>query len=304
MATKNTDRRDYRIIRRIMRGDKPSQETIKKYLYDNGCREIDTRTFQRDLENIRSNFDLEIEYDRAANGYFINSKGSDPDIDQLLRFMELVETTDALGGAMQGKSSLAPFVSFASTAPPRGAEHLRGLLSAIMNGFAVEFDHTKHGATETTHRVVEPYMIKEFDERWHLFAWVPALGAFRTFGLDRISNLVVTAAHFDRLPEREREKERFNSVYGLTYMPDQKNPPAETVRIECGASLLGHLESLPLHPSQTIDGNIVTLHLIINPELTNRIMSFGEHVRVLAPSSLRQTIRTRLEKTLSGYDAK
>ena len=304
MATKNTDRRDYRIIRRIMRGDRPSQKTILTYLCDNGCRKIDTRTFQRDLENIRSNFDLDIRYDPAVKGYYIDSKGSDPDIDQLLRFMELVETTDALGGAMQGKPSLAPFVSFASTAPPRGAEHLRGLLSAIMNGLAVEFDHTKHGATEPVRYTVEPYMIKEFDERWYLFAWVPALGAFRTFGLDRISDLTVTADHFKRLPEREREKERFNSVYGLTYMPDQKNPPAETVRLEVSGAMLGHIESLPLHQSQTIEGNIVTLHLIINPELTNKIMSYSEHVRVLAPETLRQTTRTRLEKTLSGYDAK
>ena len=59
MPTKNTIRRDYLIIRRILQNDYPSKRTLLDYLkrYDT---EIGERTFQRDLADIRSNFDIEI----------------------------------------------------------------------------------------------------------------------------------------------------------------------------------------------------------------------------------------------------
>ena len=54
MPTKNTIRRDYLIIRRILQNDYPSKRTLLDYLkrYDT---EIGERTFQRDLADIRSN---------------------------------------------------------------------------------------------------------------------------------------------------------------------------------------------------------------------------------------------------------
>jgi predicted DNA-binding transcriptional regulator YafY len=304
MATKNTDRRDYLIIRRIWRGDKPSQEKIKEYLIANGCRDINVRTFQRDLENIRSNYDLSIKYDPAVRGYHIDFDESTRDLDTLMRFVELAETTDALNLSLHSRRAMSPYITFSPAVVPAGAEHLRTLLSAAMNSLAVEFDHTKYGSADEVHYAVEPYMLKECDGRWYLFAYVPARGAFRTFGLDRISGLVVGGTNFRRLPEREREAERFNSVYGLVYMPDQKTPPAEVVSIEFSPAMIGHLEALPLHPTQRVEDNIVTLEVIINRELQNKILSYGEHARVLTPESLRETIVARLRENLAAYDSK
>lgn len=302
MATKNTDRRDYLIIRRIMKGDRPSQELIKEYLEDNGCKPINIRTFQRDLENIRSNYDLAVKYDPATKGYYIDEQESTHDLEQVMRFVELAETTEALAGSIDKRRSIAPYVSFSPMTAPKGAEYLRALLSAAINNLRVEFHHLKYGATEHAHIVAEPYMIKEFDERWYLFAYVPAKGAFRTFGLDRIYDVAVTRVNFDRLPERVHEAEKFNNVYGLVYMPDQ-NPdaPIETVRLRLAPFMIGHLSALPLHRSQTIDGDIVSIEVIINPELQNKIMGYGEHAEVLAPESLRQSIRKRHEEALKNY---
>lgn len=300
MATKNTDRRDYLIIRRIMKNDYPNREEIMEYLEDNGCRKIDMRTFQRDLENIRSNYDLSINYDTKKRGYYIDTEETTRDLGDVMRFIELAETADILNAPQKG--SLSAYLSFSPATTPKGTEHLRSLLSAAMNCFVVKFDHRKYDATESTRIVAEPYMLKEFDERWYLFAYVPARGAFRTFGLDRIDSLVVTAAGFERLREKVREAEKFNNVYGLVYMPDQ-NPdaPLETVRLRFAPFMVGHLSALPLHRSQIIDGNEVILEVIINTELQNKIMSYGEHVEVLAPESLRQGIRKRHEEALKRY---
>ena len=108
---------------------------------------------------------------------------------------------------------------------------------------------------------------------------------------------------FIRRPDEVRvTAKRFDDVYGLVYEPDN-NPtaPIETVRLKVSPSMLPYLHSLPIHSSQVIEGDVITLHLIINPELENRIMSYGEHIEVLSPLSLRESIKNRIQKMLSNY---
>jgi predicted DNA-binding transcriptional regulator YafY len=65
---------------------------------------------------------------------------------------------------------------------------------------------------------------------------------------------------------------------------------------------MGHFGALPLHSSQTIENNVVSLQVIVNPELENKLLSYGEHIEVLSPNSLRTTIRQRLTKTIHQYE--
>ena len=137
---------------------------------------------------------------------------------------------------------------------------------------------------------------------WYLFAFVDKLESFRTFGLDRIRNLVITDDVFQREPALEETAKRFDDVYGLVYEPDN-NPtaPIEEVKLRVSSSMLPYLRSLPIHRSQVIEEDVITLHLIIYPELKNRIMSYGEHIEVLSPVSLRESIKDRIQKMLSNY---
>ena len=133
-------------------------------------------------------------------------------------------------------------------------------------------------------------------------AYVDELKAFRTFGLDRISDLIITDNHFQREKVLELTADKFNQIYGIIYEPDNNpNAPIEKVELRFSDTMLHYLKALPLHQSQTIDENIVTLHLIINPELENKIISYGEQVEVLYPLSLRERIIKRLQKAISQY---
>ena len=100
----------------------------------------------------------------------------------------------------------------------------------------------------------------------------------------------------------ELAADKFNQIYGIIYEPDNNpNAPIEKVELRFSDTMLHYLKALPLHQSQTIDENIVTLHLIINPELENKIISYGEQVEVLYPLSLRERIIKRLQKAISQY---
>lgn len=71
MATKNNIRRNYLIIKRIMQGDTPSMETIRKYLDAHDCL-ITPRILQRDIASIRADLDVDIIYDSRGSSRVSN----------------------------------------------------------------------------------------------------------------------------------------------------------------------------------------------------------------------------------------
>ena len=301
MPTKNTIRRHYLIIRRILQNDYPSKHTLMEYMkrYD---AEIGERTFQRDLAEIRSNFDIDIIYDEQRNGYYL-LKDSTLYIDQLLYFIGLAESSDIALSTLKDKNRLSGYVSISPNPKSKGVEHIGWLLRAIQYRQVITIIHCSYQTGEQTTYTVEPYLLKEFEGMWYLFAYCEDMKAFRTFGLDRIRQIQTTERIFQRREELERTAEKFDKVYELVYEPNNNpNAPIEEVRLKASAFMLPYIQSLPIHYSQSIDGDTITLHLIINPELENRIMGYGEHIEVLSPPSLRNKIKERIKQSLSRYD--
>lgn len=300
MANKNTIRRDYLIIKRLQRGDYPSKEELMKSLAARDCI-IDPRTFDRDIANIRSNFDVEVQYDPQRKGYTIDTEAS-MDLDKVMYFCDLAESSELIVSSLCEWRQAMRYISISPAQSPQGVQHIKPILEALHATLELSFDHTRYESGETVAYHVQPYLLKEFDSRWYLFAYVPALEAFRTFGLDRIENLIVTDTKFTRSEQLAATAEKFEQVYGLVYEPNQnKNAPIETVRLKVVPWVAKHLAALPLHSTQTIEGDTVSLRVIINPELENKILSFGENIEVLAPITLRDKIKERLTAALKKY---
>jgi predicted DNA-binding transcriptional regulator YafY len=99
----------------------------------------------------------------------------------------------------------------------------------------------------------------------------------------------------------EETAQNFDNVYGLVYMPEQKNPPIEKVTLYFSDTMIKHLQALPLHHSQTIEKDKLTLRVIINRELENKLLSYGEHVKVLSPHALQKKIKHRLHEAWAQY---
>lgn len=301
MPTKNTIRRHYLIIRRILQNDYPSKHTLMEYMkrYDV---EIGERTFQRDLAEIRSNFDIDIIYDEQRNGYYA-LKNSVLYLDQLLYFIGLAESSDIALSTLKDKNRVLGYVSISPNPKSKGVEHIGWLLRAIQYRQVISITHYSYQTGEQTIYTVEPYLLKEFEGMWYLFAYCEDMKTFRTFGLDRIRQIKVTDRIFQRIAELENTAKKFDNVYGLVYEPyNNPNAPIEEVRLKVSAVMLPYIQSLPIHSSQSINGDTITLHLIINPELENKIMSYGEHIEVLSPPSLRNKIKERIMQSLLKYN--
>jgi predicted DNA-binding transcriptional regulator YafY len=89
----------------------------------------------------------------------------------------------------------------------------------------------------------------------------------------------------------------------VTRLPDEKAVPVELIFQKEQAP---YIQTKPMHPSQKVkqleDGRLqVRLHLIPNYEFVSQLLSFGEKVEVVAPKSLRMTIKKRLKDALDQY---
>ena len=300
MPTKNTIRRNYLIIKRILRGDYPSKHTLLRVMSHNDTQVVE-RTLQRDLANIRSNYDIGIEYDSEKGGYFVQ-KDTVLELDKLLYFIALAESSDLVLATIKDSKRTLQYLSISPSPQAKGVENIGCLLQAMQKQIIIQFAHLNYQTKETKDYTALPYLLKEFDGMWYLFAYVERIKEFRTFGLDRISNIIVTDNHFTREKTLEETAEKFNQVYGLVYEPDDnKNALVEEVKLKVSDVMLNYLNTLPLHHSQIIEDNILSLNIIINPELENKIISYGEHIEILSPQHLRDKIKQRLTRALNQY---
>jgi predicted DNA-binding transcriptional regulator YafY len=299
MSKHGTIRRYTLIIEKIGRKQYPSFEIIKDYLFEHGF-EISTRTIQRDIEQIRFEFGIEIKYDRNRNGYFIDTETSiNPD--SFLRFLEIVNTAELLTESLKESKDTLNYISFESHGDLRGIEHLKPLLYAIKNHREISFAHENFDTGKQRKYSVNPYLLKEYQNRWYLVGILGGTNEFRTFGIDRILNLEVKKKTFK--PETKNDPiELFENTVGLTYSFNE----LEEVILSFTPLQAKYVKALPLHKSQQFIAENekevqIRLRIIPNFEFKQKIMMLGETVKVLEPKWLADDIQKSLTATLKNY---
>ena len=97
--------------------------------------------------------------------------------------------------------------------------------------------------------------------------------------------------------------EYFEDVIGVTL---DKEAKLEKIQLKVSNSLYPYIQTKPLHGSQKTKEKgdtyvLIELELIPNYELESLLLSFGEGIEVLSPETLRNTIKTRTQKTINNY---
>lgn len=153
-------------------------------------------------------------------------------------------------------------------------------------------------------RIVSPHLVKEYNNRWFLFAYDHGAHGIRTYAFDRIRQAeVYLLADFTQAPSF-RPQRFFDAVIGVS-VPAGSQPGQ--VLLKADPERARYIETKPLHPSQCVheraaDGSVVFAYrLLHNVELENQLLSFGETVEVLFPPSLRETIASRAAALYRRY---
>jgi len=299
MAKQDYILRHMSIVRKLRKSGQANFREIREYLRSESelldrPLDISIRTFQRDLEEIRTIYFINIQYDFSTKAYYI---AEDLHSDIYNRMLESVDTLNALRLAGEAGKYM-----FFERRRAGGTHHFQGLLNAIRNRIVINLVHRKFDCDEPTERLVDPLALKESKGRWYLFARDRADHRLKTFGLDRILGFESTPRRFD-YPATTDVNEHFRHCFGVIN-PEDASP--EEVILSFRPEQGKYITSYPLHDSQTVLADNerelrIRMNIYITHDLVMEILSYGDTVEALTPMSLRKILESTFKTALALY---
>lgn len=171
---------------------------------------------------------------------------------------------------------------------------------AIIGKVVLKVDYKPYGKEKLTW-VLSPYFLKEYNNRWFLFAYNHEQKKLTNAALDRIVALEAVKEKFinrsecEELRDLESYDDYFSSIIGVSH---EAGSPVK-LKLKFSEKRFPHVRSKKLHPSQEITDEkkrIVSLRLIPNRELYQTLLSFGDEVEVISPKE----VRDKMKETING----
>jgi predicted DNA-binding transcriptional regulator YafY len=181
-----------------------------------------------------------------------------------------------------------------------GNQHLSTLYNAIVQQQKIVLQYQKFNSKEVSARTIHPYLLKEHRYRWYLIALDESKNEFLTFALDRIVDLKIENQTFT-LQSNFNPDNFFKNAFGITQTKDE---PCEIV-LQFPLTMLGYISTQAIHPSQKISyyPNHFEISIFVIPgfELYEKILSYGNDVKVISPPEIQSKIKSILQKSLEKY---
>ena len=196
-----------------------------------------------------------------------------------------------------------PFIGFDSSQDLKGIEHFGTLYNAVQNKTPLEITYKDFKSEEPYTFIFHPYYLKEYNNRWFLFglhseSWKPDWNV----AIDRIE-----AVSTSNIPFIENElidwQDYFSDMIGVS---KAENAVLETIVLHFNQLTGKYMENKSIHETQKhkwIDENTleVKIKVMVNYELERLILSYGESVKVIAPTKFKENIILRIEKNRANY---
>lgn len=322
----------YRIIDGCLR-NKHQKFPTKQDLIEacSGLGSVSERTIDKDIYDMKYDEELgyqaPIEYDRKLRGYYY----SDPDysiskiplkqedlyaiefacsllkqfegiapVQQFVESIEKIEDYINLHN-IYGNDDFLDIIQTEKGLSNKGTEHLSPVLLAIKEHNVIIIHYQRFGH-EVKHYSFEPYVLKEYRNRWYVTGRVQESNRITTFATERITHIIPTKNKFEKDPSFNVQ-EYFKHSFGISVY---NNYEPVVVELSFDAGEAPYIKSQPLHETQQIIADTekelrIRLHVIPSYELKSSILSYGDKVKVISPENLREEHKLTLEKALKKY---
>ena len=288
--------------------------------------EVATKTVQRDIDFMRDQMDLPIEFDFRRNGFHYTApvenfptvqvteqelialfvaekalaqyKGTPFEKPLHAAFQKLTEgLNDTVSFRWADIDAAISFRSIGTTVAD--LELFETVSRAVLRSQELELQYRKLGSSKHEPRRLQPYHLGCIENQWYLLAYDQDRQQMRTFVLARMKEVRPTGKRFSR-PADFSVTKHLGDSFGV--FNDGGKPQEIRIRFDSFAARL--VRERQWHASQKIkeldDGDIeLTLKLGNLPEIHRWVLSWGEHARVIAPKELRDRIAKTVE-ALSG----
>jgi predicted DNA-binding transcriptional regulator YafY len=327
----------YRIIdQELRKHPRVKTRDLQKVIEDVLQETVDVRTIQKDIkdmkEDTRLGFDAPIEYDKHEKAYKYTDRGysisnfslQSDEIAALKFYAACLQLYSNSGLFRNFSSAIDKIISGISlkqrlkkdTNPdliiqtdtfshPAGSEWLEYLVQAIDDKSNVSFQYKKFNDSSTAQtRVLSPYLLKEFHNRWYVLGMVVADRRIKTFALDRMTDLRFSPGEYVKDPAFNPEV-YFKHCLGIT----ASDEPVQKIVLQFSKEQIPYVKSLPVHPTQTImeetpDQITISIEVIPSYELYEYILGKTPDIRVLAPKKISNRVKNLLKKGLERNSGK
>ena len=190
-------------------------------------------------------------------------------------------------------------VFFESIPELRGLDFFDDLFHAISHKLPQIIHYCSFASPEPIAWTIHPYILKEYNNRWYVFAHCEEADALYCLALDRIEALELSQHSYI---ETSLDFEAyFDDVIGVTVYQDR---PLETIELKFSPARFKYIKTKPLHGSQinlSLKPNTVQLKLIPNKEFVAQLLYFGHDVEVIFPPKLRELVKDTALKMCQNY---
>lgn len=192
-------------------------------------------------------------------------------------------------------------VQFETNEQYSGRHRLAELYQAIQADQPVVIVYTNFGKP-TERFTFSPYLLKEYNNRWHVYGWVTEKGQLLNVALDRIDHLI-PLPDLRRRPDTTDWDNYLADVIGFTKTLGEVIQPW-LVRVWFPRAY--YVETKPLHhsqqPAQRTDEFIdFRYELIWNLEFEARLMELGPDADLLEPVSKRVEFAEKVRRMAARY---
>ncbi len=198
------------------------------------------------------------------------------------------------------KSNNAPVIDFEKNENLKGLEFLDDLYQSIIKKKAIRLTYQSFKARQANTFNFQPYLLKEFRNRWFVIGAKKVKGEIMNLALDRIILIEDSDVPYHKRKDFDA-KSYFQHAIGVSVSP---NLEPEEVVLYITRKHAPYVLTKPFHPSQKLVsedyyGITISLKVQHNFELEKDILGLGDGVRVIAPVRLKANIKNRL---LGGLD--
>ncbi|MGN7821766.1 WYL domain-containing protein [Chitinophaga varians] len=309
---------------------KPTLENLIEYVSEKMDAAISTRTIQKDIQDMRQdpelNYMAPIVYDRSSRTYryaddsfsISNIPIEEADLQGLEIAIGILEQFRSLPVVQQFEDAILKIaaslkmnrealqhkglIKFTRTTQYKGAQFIPDIVDAIKNLEVVRIAYQSFDRNEPKEHWVEPYHLREYQHRFYLIGKSQQTrgGAVITFALDRVVNLWPTMKHFDE--KNFDDASYFQHAIGITVHEGEP----EKVVLSFSPRQGNYIKSQPIHSSQQVLADNskecrIALQVVINPELTMLLLSYGAQVKVLEPQHLADKLATEAKEMIKLY---
>lgn len=289
--------------------------------------EVNVRTAYRDLDFLRDEWRVPLEFDRAKGSYLLTEEvtGLPP---VALSQGELVALYFAekvlaqyrgtpferdLESAFRKIQELLPqevrvspaklddFLSFdPGPLHTPDAEAFRSVLGALRLRRRLVIRYRSLSSDRTTDRRVHPYHVFNHRGDWYLAAWDEGRKEVRIFALHRVRRAMPTTGSYE-LPAEFNFRRYMSDAFGV-----QKGGKAAPVSIRFAPRQARWIRERRWHRSarvqEGLDGSLVlNLRVAETSEIVRFVLQFGHEAEVLEPPSLRAAVAEELRSALAAY---